>query len=517
MRLIYWLAGFGFFVLALWGGGKYFVNQKLSGLIEKANEGDNSLELGNWETQFRIYKLGLEADSISLDQRVGKQRISGSVGRIEVNNLSIASVIFGDVPEISGLIVERPDLLIKTSGSSNTLASDTATSRKDQQLVRLSNVELRKGRIFRGDSREEAKVIAYGIDVVSEGMSIPPETDDFATLSVKVDSFHLPRRNKLTDWWIRGVRIADGEALSIDQLTLEPKQTQKNFLTTIETRQSWNALRIDSVSSSRIDLSKVLNPDSVTYIDRIEVLNLDFLVYENPDLPRPEQEARKQMPVELLRSLPLRLRIGEVELPKVKVTYGAMDSTGTSSNLTFSKGQVSLRNVRTRETDAPLVIEANFLFDLAARVVARFDLDQNGNGRNFTMSGNMGEYDLPKVNPLMKIAAKTIVETGQLNVIEYEARVENEVSKGELMFKYKNLGVKLTGDGAFFKNLLKGVALRSDNPQPDGDLRRGQIYHEHSADRPFFNLYWKSIVSGLTSTAAGNLFIDDKIESEKVE
>ncbi|PHI19534.1 hypothetical protein CEQ90_12610 [Lewinellaceae bacterium SD302] len=517
MRLIYWLVGIGLFILALWGGGKYYVNQKLSGLIEKANEGDNSLELGSWGTQFRIYNLGLEADSISLDQRVGKRRVSGSVGRIEVNNLSIVSMIIGEVPEISGLIVERPDLLISSSGSPGKSVNDTAATQQDQQFVKFNNFELRNGRIFQGDSREEAKVIAYGIDATSEGMSIPPETDDFATLSVKIDSFHLPRRNKLTDWWIRGVRIADGEALSIDQLTLEPKQTQKKFLTTIKTRQSWNALRIDSVSSSRVDLSKVLSPDSVTYVDRLEVSNLDFLVYENPDLPRPEQESRKQMPVEILRGLPIRLSIGEVELPKVKVTYGAMDSTGTSSNLTFSKGEVSLRNVRTRETDEPLVIEANFLFDLAARVNARFDLDQNGNGRNFTMSGSMGKYELPKVNPLMDIAAKAILKTGQLNEIDYEARVENEVSKGELMFKYENLGVKLTGDGAFFKNLLKGVALRSDNPQPDGDLRRGKIYHEHPEDRPFFNLYWKSIVSGLTSTAAGNLFIDEKIESEKVE
>jgi hypothetical protein len=331
-------------------------------------------------------------------------------------------------------------------------------------------------------------------------------------VSIQIDSAFLPGGG-LYDQSISGIQV-DGKkrTLSVVTYRLAPRQTARNFLTSLTYKKPWQALRVDNIEATDLPMDSLLTGGGVNIPDiTIGDLNLD--VYENPNLKPGPDEKQKPFPVEIFRSIGYPVMLQSITVARADIAYGVLKEGSDEPDITF-EGEIVAENISSYQQDNPAEVSFDFTFDGTSPANVTFTLDQAGDGRNFHVVGELSDYDLTEVNPLLVVAANADIESGYVSHMNHDIAYNGTISEGDMTLKYENLDIRMEGNGAWIANLLEGIAVRNSNPRDDGDLEVGQIELEHDTNRSFFNLYWKSLLMGMKSSALGNVLTPDKLESE---
>jgi hypothetical protein len=126
----------------------------------------------------------------------------------------------------------------------------------------------------------------------------------------------------------------------------------------------------------------------------------------------------------------------------------------------------------------------------------------------FTVKGEIGYMNGPDLNQLTEPMAMISLKSGQINKLNFYFTADNHKSNGKATFLYQDLKLEVLKmkEEELKKNgltsLVVNTMVKNNNPQND-DVREGNIYYERDVKRSFFNLVWKSILSGVKNTALG--------------
>ncbi|MGB3800998.1 MAG: hypothetical protein WA952_14375, partial [Lewinella sp.] len=435
------------------------------------------------------------------------EKVNGTTDQLRVSGIERDALLAQRPAPLGTVTLEGAAVAIATGdGGRYTLSLpelmlDQVTVQKPMSAgrARIENAIVKR---YGSDGRQDIQ--GEGIYVDQRDIPVPFDPDQLGEGNVRVRQLRLIGSKDLPvdHYFDRVVYDSRAQTVAMDSLRRRTRPEASKFLEQ-ELAKSWMDFSFDSLRLSGVRRNPILKGEMV-YLDSLRAADFRLMVVE--DLSIESKKGERPMPIEALRRAGMRIVMNGARFRSTNIAYGVVDSIMDPKTIHFSDGTVVLSRLDTEvsQTDSVLAtIDATF--EESTPMHAEFRLSRREDGRGYSATGEMGEYDLSRVNPLMRVAAGAVIEEGVIEKLAYDSRMHNDTIQGSLTLLYRNLDVKMVDGGmAWLKNLLSGVVVKEDNSQGE-DFRQGQIFHEHIAEKSFFNSYWKGLVSGMRSTALSDI------------
>ena len=380
-----------------------------------------------------------------------------------------------------------------------------------QKPIVAGRARLQNASFARYGSNGRKDMQGTGIYVTQRNIPLPFDPHRLGPGNVRMDKLHIIGSEDLpVDYYF--VKIAydsEDRLLTLDSLQRrtrpEPGELFERKIVKSHMNFGFDGLRIRGIRQDS------LLSGELVYIDSLAANDFRLRVVE--DLSINLERPARPMPIEALRKVGPRIMIKHARFPSTDIAYGVVDSIMEPKTIHFTDGTIVLENLDTEVSSGDSTLaQIDATFEETTPLHAEFRLSHGPSGRDYSARGELGEYDVSRVNPLMRVAAGAIIEAGVIEQITYDASMQNDTIRGDMAMLYRNLDVKIVdGGGAWIKNLLSGVVVKDANHRGE-DFRPGQIFHEHIATKSFFNSYWKGLVSGMKSTALSDIALPDELE-----
>jgi hypothetical protein len=184
---------------------------------------------------------------------------------------------------------------------------------------------------------------------------------------------------------------------------------------------------------------------------------------------------------------------------------------GTIDHFTNEKKEINLNKL--------LKIDFDFLLNNEAKTNLSLGLFYGDYKRPFYCNGEMGAYNLAKLNAILKPLTKIEIANCKLKQLQIKLKGDKMGVNAHISMKYKNLRVRVLAIDSHDKQLkhqkmysfLANVMLLSnDNPTVYGKFVQPQFYLARKPQQGFFNLIWKSVLKGCKESIG----YSEKIELE---
>ena len=380
-----------------------------------------------------------------------------------------------------------------------------------QQPISAGRARVRNASFARYGSNGRKDMQGTGIYVTQRNIPVPFDPHRLGPGNVRMAELHVIGSEDLpVDYYfIKVAYDSEDRLLTMDSLQRrtrpKPGELFEREIVKSHMDFGFDDLRIRGIRQDSLLSGELVYIDSLTAADfRLRVVEDLSITLDRPARP---------MPIEALRKIGPRIVLKNARFPSTDIAYGVVDSIMEPKTIHFSDGLVVLRNLDTEVNPGDSTLaQIDATFEETTPLHAEFRLSHGASGRDYSARGELGEYDVSRVNPLMRVAAGAIIEAGVIESLTYDASMQNDTIKGSMAMLYRNLDVKLVDGGmAWIKNLLSGVVVKESNSRGE-DFRQGQIFHPHIATKSFFNSYWKGLVSGMRSTALSDIALPDELE-----
>ncbi len=438
--------------------------------------------------------------------------VSGRLGALHLGGIDRAAFLAGKPLTAGRAELDALDLRIATGdGGSYAIAVprvqlDELSLREGLQIDRsqVENAEVRR----RGaDGKED--IVAEGVYLDQYGLRTPIRPAALGPVNVRIRRVRTVGDEKPVDHHYHRIAYRSRPGvLTVDSLRRVNRYTP-NELFRREIAKSWLDFGFDGIRVQGIDHQELLSGE-VLRMDSLSAAAFRVRVVEN--LSMEISQRRKQMPLEALRAIGPRIVVRAARCSATDITYGVVDSLREPKTIHLNEGTVWLTGLDTKVSTTDSVYASyDATFEGTTPMRAVFVLARDPSGRNFAVRGELGAYDLSRVNPLMEVAAGAIIETGQIDRMRYDGLFADGVMTGDMHLYYRQLDLKVVGSGAWIKNLLSGVVVKEENVEGE-DFRPGKMYHEHDPHKSFFNAYWKGLVSGMRSSALSDIVLQEELD-----
>ena len=130
--------------------------------------------------------------------------------------------------------------------------------------------------------------------------------------------------------------------------------------------------------------------------------------------------------------------------------------------------------------------------------------DESG---NFSIQGEGGRIAGPALNSLTEPMGPVRIRQGDLQKLEFKLKGDNTHATGAVTLLYNGLKLDLLeqgDDGSFnkkrFTSILANKMIDDANPLEGEAVRTAGVNHQRDITRSFYNLIWKSLLSGINAT-----------------
>lgn len=334
-----------------------------------------------------------------------------------------------------------------------------------------------------------------------------PNSYALANFSVEVSGYKMAAQRSMYTLTADRMTIDSktGEA-SINDVVLLPRYGKYRFSRRIGRQVDRFILRIPAISMEGIDLSGIR--DSVLTASKLTVSKADLHVFRDKRLPFIKHH-NTPLPIALIRSLKFGFALDSLILADTKITYEEFPENGfQTGHIVFDQLQARLAHVSNRSHYPQL---RQTVLHVTSRVMQNgminvdftlpYDKEQVYNAK-----GRISNLRLSTLNPLLQSLAFVRVETGRLNALDFNFDYDDFTSRGNIFVNYENLKVAgLAKEKDAEKNTVKsfvlGLFIRKDKDR-DVPLERrtGKIYYERDRRRAIFNVWVRSLMSGVKSS-----------------
>lgn len=231
-------------------------------------------------------------------------------------------------------------------------------------------------------------------------------------------------------------------------------------------------------------------------------------VYIFRDRRLPREEDRKAMPAELLKELPVTVRLKSVRLGATNFVYEEFPQKGNKTGILKverMRGHISpLINHPLKGDPAYVTMSMEGSLMGSGRVNATTEIPLH-KGDPYEVEGAFHELDVTSLNPSAENLGKIHLKSGILNTLAFSFRMDDEKSTGKIVGEYHDLvAEKLRDDNKVdkFKSFfLKEVIIPRDKDRslPEGK-RTGKVEYKHDPSRYFSYYLLHSLLVGVKSS-----------------
>ncbi len=189
------------------------------------------------------------------------------------------------------------------------------------------------------------------------------------------------------------------------------------------------------------------------------------------------------------------------------IAYREMEEEqNTFAEIKFTDLAIHFSKIQNRNRSQNIRANARSKLMGGADLNVEFDFSLADNAAHH-VKGELGKMYLTELNPVLEPLAFARIKEGQLHSLNFDFRADNMESVGSLTAIYEDLSFRTldketleesTGNN-IISYLANAVVIRSSNSE--NGTRIGEIKFEREKDRSIFNYWWKSLRTGLKSTA----------------
>ena len=251
------------------------------------------------------------------------------------------------------------------------------------------------------------------------------------------------------------------------------------------------------------------------FVESVIAEGLEASIYQNGNYTAKQKSDTSSpgMPQQMLRQLKMPIYLGFLELAPGQILYKQLtsgaDTAGVVEVTDFFVRAENVSNLRTylRKQPEIKVAAGGKLYGTGAfktELVIHMPSDSN----LVVISGRVDTLDLTKLNQLALYTTPVSFSSGQLYMMDWNIRADEEKATGKLAMMYEDVKIRLGESSSsdttgVFKEigsfLINTLALEEDVPAEDPKKpETAEISHERKKDKGFINYYISSLVDGLT-------------------
>lgn len=300
---------------------------------------------------------------------------------------------------------------------------------------------------------------------------------------------------------------AESGTLEIDSLTLSKRLSNVEFVALQPYRKEyWSAQAASIRLRSPGGLAGVFS--DTLHFTCLEINSLQARAYN--DETQPLRPTYNPMLPQRVKEAPWPFLLDTIRLKKGYVRYAALAPlTKTQGYIDFynlNAGAYHLSNLPDQWDQA---MEFRAMGDIYGKasfwVKMAFDLRDSLDG--FKIEGQVGPFDLPLINPILKSQAAIEVTRGRARRMLFNAAANDTLAVGEMIFRYRGLGIQILDKQNLEKRSLgKSIVsfwanrLVSSNNPSWLRRRKGVIYFERDRQKAVTHYWLHTVLSGVVSS-----------------
>ena len=304
--------------------------------------------------------------------------------------------------------------------------------------------------------------------------------------------------------------------ISFDSITLTPRFKKEAFFEKEKVQTDRITVYGKSIDFNNFDFTTLLN-QKVFHTGNISLNNFNVLFERDKHYPL--SNAVKPMPLEMLRHIPYKFKADSVIINHGFVSYYEYEKKASNPGIFFINNfNVYFLNVTddfsTLDSAAVLKIHGSGQMMQTSNLNFVLLMPYFSPDNQFWFSAQTSRTDLSQFNSLAQNVMGISVASGIGNADVQYVTGNDKFAKGNMLFLYKNLKLRLynrkkaktnKGLGSPFVNfMLNNLMVRTNNPRFLKPPRKGIVYFERDPHKSFINYLWKSSFSGVTSTLGFN-------------
>lgn len=334
-------------------------------------------------------------------------------------------------------------------------------------------------------------------------------------IDLQTGGFSMLTKDSMNTLSLGGIHLSTGrEVLTLDSVELIPTLTDYEYSRKLGYQTDRIELTVGKITLDRLDLNSLAGERKV----RAGCATIEGLVMDDYRDKRVEFPEWKRPPMiqQAIRRIPFPVSFDTVRLTGGRITY--REQTGDEAGMVlFDRMNLLARNFTSDTTSITpgnaLTADGSVLLMGKAPAYGSFVFPLNSLADTFFFSGNARQIDLTMFNPMIERITPFRIGSGIVDSLKvHRIRGNSSYATGLMDIYYHGLTVELLKKdkdfldrvGVNILQLLADLVIPSENPGSFGKYRSGYIWSNRDMEKGFFNFYWKSLLSGLKSSAGFN-------------
>jgi len=305
--------------------------------------------------------------------------------------------------------------------------------------------------------------------------------------------------------------------ITIDSLMLTPRFDEAEFFKKAVYQTDRMKLFSRQIVFDDFHVNELINENKI-HFGSLDLYNIDFRMVRDKRYPN-KPGKHTVMIQDAIKGIGQKITIDSIKVVDSFVEYGEYsEKSDLPGTVYFDQFNIKAYNF----TNDSILIEKKkqFSISLDSRIMGegKFNLvihyDMASPENNFWMTAKSEELDLTILNPLTKNIMGIFITSGTATLDVPKITGNDYVATGTLMFRYKKLKMvmydrhKSQVDHGIFTPivnfLINDIIIISNNPRWLRKEKTGLVYFERNTEKSVVNYAWKSIFSGMISTAGFN-------------
>ena len=492
-------------------GINIWVKAKLPNLINNKNNTDYHITYE--DVDFSLYRSKITAHKVmvtpktDLDKTAKKLGLHGTIELIEVNDIAIWDILFGERIKAKKIIISKPTVTLYKINDKAINDFQTINSKivaPFGKIILVSDLYINKGqlKIF---NIENEKIIAdiHNLNFNLEGIVINEKTlkqkipllyKDYSfscdSAFYKMNEFYEIKTNAI---------FTSTKSLTLKKFKLLPLYNRKEFIQKIPKEKDLFTLLTDEISLNKMNWGF---KDEVFFFHTNSVL-LDKV---NANIYRGKMPvddlSKKELYNKLLRDIETNIKVDTLKIKNSFLTYEEEKTFEKgSAKLFFSNFNMLAINIesgyqKAKLPDVQIKINCDFMKKSPLKVDWSFNTLDTTEG--FKIAGTIFKFNAEELETFTKPYINIKVK-GMLDEVRFNFTGNDVVNKGTFSLNYDDVKVEVyQNDKRFKKNkFLSAIGNLFIKEDSNDSLKTTTIEVERNQEKSFYNLLWLSLAEGL--------------------
>jgi len=468
---------------------------QLSGLNYKSTDYD--VRLSNLSVSSR--KKELELDSLQIVSTKDQDKIA--VPSLRMSGFEATKLLSGKILVAKHLNIDRGKIVFfKNEGSK------TPGTPFDLKKIDIDNIQLKDLSAYYRDKSGECYFNAdASLNDADIDSSFNGNNAKFGSIQGSITHFVYSGNNYLNVEIQKIDANSSKEMVQINGIHIKPRIGKYEYGKKLGHQADWMQAYISKVDIVKPDFEKLLHKK--LFADTVRISESNAYIFRDRRLPRPQENI--PLPVDIIKSLPVELRIKTCELATSMATYEEYPRSGYGATGVLRIEKLNLRvsplinhPIASDPAYMTMIVEGSMMGSGTTHGVILMPLQKN---KPYYVKGAIEKLELTKLNSSSENLGKIRIKSGFLDFLSFDFAMTEERSTGKIVGAYHHLIIEQlkkhtsernVADVASFALRHAIIPLNKDASLPERK-RTGRVDYQRDPTRLVSYYFLQSLLMGV--------------------